>query len=583
MAFYRKLTEGWRLGDGILSESVLAEPCGVYEALREAGHVPDAAQGMNALACEWIAGREWTYRVNFETPEEDDERIVLELPKAAGCGTVFLNGEKISDFEAGAVQLDLTGAIRPEGENELCIRFMPALHVRPAMGVVPVIGLMCAPILRAVNFAAAENIGLSSRMDGEDGVITARFTVNAHVSGKYLFRYAVSVDGDSVGMFEYTERLPAARRAIRHEIRIPQAVKMDISRLEETVYGVKFTLERGGVGCDVRHMETAFRDEKAGLRALSAGQWPVSEDLIDKLIAMGADGIVPAGMPKNAFEKNDFLSGLTVVEGRAYRGIAGMVREEALRAYAGEEEYWPCDSALWRLRGGEKTEDSEQEADVLAKALRFAQAADVAAHARRCRKERTGMIAQADEDFAYFRSHALIEADGALRPAAAALKGAWKEHHAFCELPEGGRCACGEAVQMNVWAAVDGLRGHVLTVRTRIFGMDGSELNGATFPVMGGDVRLAGVMNFRAGEKAELVIVRTELIEADGSVIDCCDDVLAVGAEDRIALLARAQGAEVRERGALARNASKTAALSAGLCLLPGESTDQIGREWMNA
>ena len=60
MAFYRKLTEGWRLSDGILTESMLAEPCGVYEALREAGHIPDAAQGMNALACEWIAGREWT-------------------------------------------------------------------------------------------------------------------------------------------------------------------------------------------------------------------------------------------------------------------------------------------------------------------------------------------------------------------------------------------------------------------------------------------------------------------------------------------------------------------------------------------
>ncbi len=583
MAFYRKLTEGWRLCDGILSESVLAEPCGVYEALREAGHVPDAAQGMNALACEWIAGREWTYSLNFETPGEDDERILLELPCVAGKGEAHLNGEKLAEFEAGAVRLDLTGAIRAEGENELNIRFAPMMHVRPAMGVVPKIGLMCAPVLRAVNFATVENVSLSSRTEGEDGVITARFAVNAHVSGKYLFRYAVSLDGDAAGMFEYTERLPAAKRTIRHEIRIPQAVKMDASRLEETIYGIKFTLERGGVGCDVRHMETAFRPESAGARALSVLQWPVSEDMIDRLTAMGADGIVLAGMPKNAFERNDFLSGLTVVEGRAYTANAGMVREETLKGYAGEEEYWPCSNALWRLRGGMKISPAAGEADAFAKVMRFVQASDTAARAEMCRKDQGRMIAQADEDFAYFVSHAVMEADGSVRPAADALKEAWKEHIAFCELPASGRCGCGESVQMNVWALVEGLRGHVLTVKTRVMDMEGNELDSITFPVMGGDVRLAGVMNFRSPEDAGIVIVRTELIEADGSVIDRRDGVLAAGSGDRIALLADAPEAMVTKKGASVRNVSSAAALSAGLCLMPGESSDQTGREWMNA
>ena len=31
MAFYRKLTEGWRLTDGILPENLLEQPMGVYE------------------------------------------------------------------------------------------------------------------------------------------------------------------------------------------------------------------------------------------------------------------------------------------------------------------------------------------------------------------------------------------------------------------------------------------------------------------------------------------------------------------------------------------------------------------------
>ena len=77
MAFYRKLTEGWRLTDGILPETLMEKPMCVYEALREAGRVPDAEMGLNAMECEWIAAREWTYSLLLDAPEEDDERVYI--------------------------------------------------------------------------------------------------------------------------------------------------------------------------------------------------------------------------------------------------------------------------------------------------------------------------------------------------------------------------------------------------------------------------------------------------------------------------------------------------------------------------
>ena len=78
MAFYKKLTEGWRLTDGILPESLMEQPMSVYDALREAGRLPDAEKGLQAMACEWIAAREWIYSLRFDAPEDAISRDVCK-------------------------------------------------------------------------------------------------------------------------------------------------------------------------------------------------------------------------------------------------------------------------------------------------------------------------------------------------------------------------------------------------------------------------------------------------------------------------------------------------------------------------
>lgn len=586
MAFYKKIAEGWKLTDGIYPESLLAEPCGVYEALREAGRLPDAEQGLSALMCEWISARRWTYSVNIDTPEEDDERILLEFPKLCGSGRAYLNGEEIGTFTSGAVRLELTGYMKSEGANELRLCFEPALYMRPeSRHPVAQIGVMCAPVLRAANFVTVEKLRLSSRMEGEDGIICMQIGLRAHVSGKYTFRYGLSLDAEAVGMYEFTERLPAAQRSIRHEIRIKKAVRLNPSRLEETVYGVRFSLERGGIGCDVRHLETAFRPARA-VRVLAVNEYPVSGDMLDKLLSIDADGIVLLGMPANAFEKNDFLGGLSVVDERVYAASCGMVREETLRSYAAGEEASSTDGALWKLRGGMIPAQKvllRRDADRAARQMRFLQAADLLEYAGECRRDKRCMAVQADEEFAYFVSDALFERGGDVRPAVGALKHAWKQAHAFCELPAGGRAACGELLPINVWALVEGLYGQVLSLDVCVMTADGRTLCEDTFPVMGGDVRLAGVVNVRIPQQESVLIARTTLNAADGACLDRTDGLLFAGSADAMQLLWNLEDTTVNRRGIATRNDGGKLAVSAGICLLPGESTDQADIEWMNA
>ncbi len=584
MAFYRKLEAGWRLTDGILPDMELDRPLTVYEALRENGQIRAAEIGLNAMACEWISARRWVCSALVEAPQEGDDRTYIELPKVSGSGAAYLNGECIASFETGAARMDVTGKLKEDGENRLEIRFEPALYERPGHGApLPVIGLLAAPVLRTANYVAVERISMSARMDGMDGVLEVSLDAEVYAEGTYTFRYALmSGEGD---MTEKTvaEELSAGRHELKHEIRVERAVPLDNDRLEDTAYSLKFTLERGGVGCDVRHMETAFRRENPA-RCFAVRSWPVPAETIERMKKMGADGIVMSGMPENAFEKNDYLNGLTVLEAEGAACAVGMVSAVRLEEYAAGEECWPTETAIWRLRGGNPEADgSGLTAEKFALAMRLHQANCVFQASMRARKEKKPFIAQWDEEFAYFTSDSLIEKDGSERPALRMLQETWQEAYACCELPESGCARADAPLLLSIWAMAEALRGQVLSASVSIMDMKGQEIASTRFPVMGGDVRMAGVIGVRTPEKKGLLIIRTGLHGADGSLIRQLDSVLSVGDDQAVRQIGRAGTTRLAARDAKTVNEGECAALSAGLCLMPGEETEITGVEWLNA
>ena len=586
MAFYKKLTEGWRLTDGILPESLMERPMNVYDALREAGRIPDAEMSLNAMECEWISLREWTYSLLLDAPGEDDERVYIELPKCSGTGKAYMNGEMIGSLYSGAVRLDATGAMKDEGENLLELKFNPRHHVRPGMQrPLTETGLLCAPVMRTVNFALAEQMNVSARMDGRDGIIEIELHIDAFTGGKYLFAYGVMLDGETVGRFEFTEKLKAAKRIVKHEIRIKDAMYFEPERLEETIYSVKFTLERGGVGCDVRHTETAFR-KSAPTKCMAVKEWPVTGDMIDQLLETGADGVVLMGQPENAFEKNDFLAGLTVIPDGGRMDETGMLAAKEMERYASGEAFWPMSSPVWKLRGGCAPENGETfsaEAERYAKAVRFMQAQRVMLSALDRRRKGEQAIVQADEDFAYFAGDALIEKSGKARPALHMLKAAWNGARAYCELPEGGKAKCDRLIQMNVWALAEGLRGSILTAAVKIMNAQGEELAEKSFPVMGGDIRLAGSVEARTPEAEGLLIVRSDLKNEKGEVVSRTEHVIAAGDAPAVKILLDAEETKLSSRFEKLRNEGGYAALSAGRILMPREEAEKNEAEWINA
>lgn len=590
MAYYRKLTEGWRLTDGILNDCLLAEPCDVVAALTEVGHLKNPEKGMNALSCEWIYLRNWTYTVSFDAPEGDDERCLIEFGRLCGEGSVFLNSELQGTFVSGSARFDLTGSLRP-GENRLTVCFDARLHERPAFcSPLPAIGIMEAPMIRMTNCVTVEQVNLSSLMEGEAGIIECGINLNAHVSGKYIFHYAVSLDGGMVQKQDIEEKLPAAKRALFHKIHVKLPVVYDKEKADETIYSVRLTVERGGIGCDVYHMDTAFRPADSGRKCLAVHEWPLSAETAEKLISLNADAVLPLNAPAEMLLENDFCQGLTIV--REGEGISemGMISEKMMKKYAAGEIYWPPDGPMWRYRGG-GTPDSalmrnltgegvSMGAEKYALLVRFIQAARLTDQLNLLRKDGKRAVVPADEDFAYFSGDALIEKDGSLRPAAYAVKEAWKKRRVFSETPESARP--GEKISITAWAADESVSGQTLSLRVQALKADGSEIAEETFTVMSGGVHQAGSLPVNLPAEEGIIVVRAEMKDMEGKLIDRSDRILCVSAAEPLKPLITLAASRLSMEKGLLKNDGSHAAVSAWQCLLPGEASAQAADEWLN-
>src|SRR5205807_6960471 len=117
---YRSIKKGsnvfdlWKLQDFVpgegIARKVFAEqlytsdwidiraPGDVHQALIEAGRLEDPFYDRNEDKCAWMEGREWWYRISFESEEKplrQDERFLLVFQGLDTFVTIWLNGEVV--------------------------------------------------------------------------------------------------------------------------------------------------------------------------------------------------------------------------------------------------------------------------------------------------------------------------------------------------------------------------------------------------------------------------------------------------------------------------------------------------------
>ncbi len=104
-------------------------PGDVHLDLLRTGQLPDPYFSENALECQWVAEKWWTYRRTFTLEAGDlGDRDTLVFEGIDTYATVLLNGEAVAETDNMHVpwRFDVTGKARV-GENTLEVRFLPPL------------------------------------------------------------------------------------------------------------------------------------------------------------------------------------------------------------------------------------------------------------------------------------------------------------------------------------------------------------------------------------------------------------------------------------------------------------------------
>ena len=266
-----------------------------------------------------------------------------------------------------------------------------------------------------------------------------------------------------------------------------------------------------------------------------------------------------------------------------------VVAPETLLREAGDVPFWPPQTPLWRLRGGETPDFAALEKKYGAgmsadyeravRLSRYDQAERAMTHAQNCRLNGKDCVFAWDMPWDSLSGDALTER-GALRPAYEAVRLAWGKTHVCARLPEDG-AEGGTLISLPVCAMSDGDCG-LTNVSVSVFRTDGALLVGGSYPAMLGGARQVGALALNVPSGEQTLIVRCEMTGADGELLCRTDQLLCVRGQAPCSALLNPERAALRKDAGRTLNIGECAALSAGFALLPGEETDR-SIEWLNA
>lgn len=589
MAYLKTLGDNWTLRDvgpayrkGLIPPFPIERPMYVMAALKEQGIVGARPVGLEGLKDEWALIRCWLYETAFDW-DGQDERCQLVCERVGGIRAVRLNGQTVGQWEADgpsprALNLDISQALK-EGSNRLQLVFGPeGVPTEREMG-------FGAPVrLRAGNFMTLTRAAFIA---GESA-IEAKIQLKVYTTGKYQFRYGVQLEDETAASVCLEEKLCPGDRTVCHSIPLEKTAVYQCRRPEETTYALRLSIERKGIGCQLLVADCAWVTDSPSRGCLIvAEEERFAQGQMALARALGAQAVCWAGGAVSP------LTGLTPLSGEQLNAwpccqVPALAQLEDMQALAGDQSFWPPqEGGIWAYTRSAYPDEGRMQAlfgpnamgdaGRAARLSRFWQAECVRRGALQARLEgKPYGVIQLQENRPCLGSSALVEYNGAARPAYDALQEAWKRVAVYASLGEDLRVLPGETAKIPLWLLSAGEKREVVRIRAACLNLEGKAVAGVTLTAMLGEDACAGEITCPLSAGEDAYILRVEAVRGEAEILARADFTLcACAGEAPLAPLMKLEGALLRERGGLLVNEGGRAAL--GVCsagyraLLPGE------------
>lgn len=429
MASNRRLDQNWMLTDGVFAPFLIDRPIDVPSALRAQGMIERRPAGAQFLHEEWIYQHTFRYQLALDLPDEDDEWFALHFEHLIGQGFILLNGEIIWEFDDESVHFPINSMLN-SGSNLLEVQFIPPYERAP-------FGIVGSVWLRSGNGLMFQHV----RMQGLGAQIASDVNLECYTAGKYVFRYALSIDDVPVKQYEFIERLRGISPAqLHHELPIQSPIFWDADDPDETSYMVRLSVERLGMGCEQVFQRVALMPD--GYQPLRVVRRPMiwDEQTMRFIKQLGADALLVDDIESLILPNYLHLGLLTISDAPEPLAVErAILPYEQLTAIAGDMPFWPSDAPLWKLLGAKAVDAARYDERFGVNATgdarrciehsRTLQASELKAQAQaRLDANQPALIDLLIDPIPTPMSSALIDAGGH-RPAFDALRDIWTQHN----------------------------------------------------------------------------------------------------------------------------------------------------------
>lgn len=261
-------------------------PGSIYRDLFKAGLIQDPYFECNSLNCEWVSNRWWLYKTAFKFENTGVYKKILLIFKGIDYKAHFhVNSVKVGEHEGmhRSAVFDVTGVLKADEENELCVLFESAPEEMSQLGYTSNtctqksrfnykwdfgtrlvnLGIYDDALIRCIGNVSIEEMNVQPDIQDETGLLDIQASIYSSCLNNTCVKYELYFDNSLVYEEEDLLQLKEGLNDIYHiiEIRKPElwypngSGQQPLYRLEMIVH------DRDGIS-DSKSVQTGFRTLK---------------------------------------------------------------------------------------------------------------------------------------------------------------------------------------------------------------------------------------------------------------------------------------------------------------------------------